>query len=606
MKEIEDLSKPDASEGNNSRNQRDEPMIDPVDEINPLDAEKNLNPFEKKGIAFRFRSRFKRTGRSIKRTLSKSKNTKDSDFSDERDDDEYSSEDIIFPQEKKSPSSRKRKRGSNLTKALGWIVLLAVVFSLGHLTRPEMIENTRETLKRWTSLALEKVEPLKEKVEEKVTELVEKRSTGTEKPGRKIKYWQAPMTPGFTSDKPGKSPMGMDLVPVYEEEEGFGEGFLINPTVVQNIGVKTEKIKIRTLTREIRTIGILAYDERKVTHIHTKYKGWVEKLYVDFTGQEVKKGDLLAEVYSPELVSTQEELLVAMKYKESLKKSPFTEIGQGAERLFESTKRRLELFDVPEHQIEALIRDKKITKTLHIHSPFRGFVVKKNASQGMFIQPGTSLYTIVDLTNIWVLADVYEYELPWIKIGQEAEMNLSYYPGKKFQGKVTYIDPFMDSKTRTLKVRMEFDNPAWKLKPNMYANVTLKSVIAKKSVAVPEEAVIHSGEKEIVIVQDSSGRFDSRVLTLGVQANGYYQVIKGLRVGENVVTSSSFLLDSESRLRDALKKLQSKKQSPDQKKGMAQMGTTMDKPMGQKQRQKKLPGIVEVHPESLAMQNHGH
>ena len=224
----------------------------------------------------------------------------------------------------------------------------------------------------------------------------------------------------------------------------------------------------------------------------------------------------------------------------------------------------------------------------------------------MFIQPGTSLYTIVDLTNIWVLADVYEYELPWIKIGQEAEMNLSYYPGKKFQGKVTYIDPFMDSKTRTLKVRMEFDNPAWKLKPNMYANVTLKSVIAKKSVAVPEEAVIHSGEKEIVIVQDSSGRFDSRVLTLGVQANGYYQVIKGLRVGENVVTSSSFLLDSESNLRDALKKLQSKKQSPDQKKGMAQVGTTMDKPMGQKQRQKKLTGIVEVHPESLAMQNHGH
>jgi RND family efflux transporter MFP subunit len=365
--------------------------------------------------------------------------------------------------------------------------------------------------------------------------------------------------------------------------------------------VKTEKIKKRTLTREIRTVGILTYDERKVTHIHTKYKGWVEKLYVDFTGQEVKKDDLLAEVYSPELVSTQEELLVAMKYNQSLKDSPFTEIGKGAERLFESTKRRLELFDVPEHQIEQLIREKKITKTLHIHSPFRGFVVKKEASQGMFIQPGTSLYTIADLTNIWVLADVYEYELPWIKIGQKAEMNLSYFPGKKFQGKVTYIDPFMDSKTRTLKVRMEFDNPAWKLKPNMYANVTLKSAIAKKSIAVPEEAVIHSGEKETVIVQNSSGGFDSRVLTLGAQANGYYQVIKGLKAGENVVTSSSFLLDSESRLKDALSKLQAEKKDKSIKASGKSKSMDMSK-TGQKDMQKKLPGIIEVSPESLDMQ----
>jgi len=563
MKEIDDLIKSDGSQGNDSRNRRDEPMIDPL-------------------------------------------NAKDPDFSAGLDADEYSSEDIIFPNEKKKSSSRKKMRKSNLTKVLGWILLLGGIFFLGHFTRPEMIEKSLNNLRQWTSVAVEKVGPIKDIVEEKVTEIVENKPPETEKPGRKIKYWQAPMNPGFTSDKPGKGPMGMDLVPVYEGEEDFGEGFLINPTVVQNIGVKTEIVKHRVLTREIRTVGILTYDERVVTHIHTKYKGWVEKLYVDFTGQEVKKDDLLAEIYSPELVSTQEELLVAMKYKESLEKSPFTEIGQGAERLFESTKRRLELFDVPEHQIEALIRDKKITKTLHIHSPFRGFVVKKEASQGMFIQPGMSLYTIADLTNIWVLADVYEYELPWIKIGQKAEMSLSYYPGKKFQGKVTYIDPFMDSKTRTLKVRMEFDNPKWKLKPNMYANVTLKSAIEKKSIAVPEEAVIHSGEKEIVIVQNSSGGFDSRVLTLGAQANGYYQVIKGLKAGENVVTSSNFLLDSESRLKDALKNLQSKKQKPDQEKGMAQTGTTMNKPIGQQELQKKLPGRIEVHPESLDIQKPGH
>ena len=607
MKETKDFSKPDASEENNFSNRREEPMSDPLDE------KKIHRHLEKRSIASRFFSGLMRIGRRIQRTLSNLHYTQGSGLPDGLESSEYSDEEIIFPQGKKRASSSKKKRGSKLTKALGWMALLIIVFYLGHLTRPESIKNTFGKLSEWTSAGLEKAGPLKEKKRnQKLTEMVEKKkgqwewTPEVEKPGRKIKHWKAPMTPGYISDKPGKSPMGMDLITVYEDEGDFGEGFLINPTVVQNIGVETEKVEKRSLTREIRTVGILTYDERKVTHIHTKYKGWVEKLYVDFTGQEVKKGDLLAEVYSPELVSTQEELLVAMKYNQSLQDSPFTEIGEGAERLFESTRRRLELFDVPEHQIEQLIREKKITKTLHIHSPFRGFVVKKDASQGMFIQPGMSLYTIADLTNIWVMADVYEYELPWIKIGQKAEMNLSYYPGKKFQGKVTYIDPFMDSKTRTLKVRMEFANPTWKLKPNMYANVTLESAIEKKSVAVPEEAVIHSGEKEIVIVQSSSGGFDSRVLTLGAKANGYYQVIEGLNAGENVVTSSSFLLDSESKLKDALKNLQTKKQNQEQKNGMAQMGTEMNMPDDEMERQKKLPGIVDVHPEPLDLKKPGH
>ncbi len=623
MKEIEDLSKSNGSDGKNFHSRNDKPIND------PLDDEGIFNPDMERGIPTRFLLLLKKLGSRIKQTLNKSDSKRGSDYSNELDDDEFSSEEIIFSQDKKNISGRKgKKKGSKLTKAFKWAAVLLFVFFVGHFTRPELIDNTFSKITEWTSFALEKAEPLKEKVEEKVTELVEKKSSGTEKPGRKIKYWQAPMnpsytsdkpgkspmgmdlvpvyeekqqiqrkilywkapmTPGFTSDKPGKSPMGMDLVPVYEDEAEVGEGLLINPTVIQNIGVKTETVKKRILTREIRTVGILTYDERIVTHIHTKYKGWVEKLYVDFTGQEVNEDDLLAEIYSPELVSTQEELLVAMKYNQSLKDSPFSEIGKGAERLFESTKRRLELFDVPEHQIEQLIRDKKITKTLHIHSPFRGFVIKKEASQGMFIKPGMSLYTIADLTNIWVLADVYEYELPWIKIGQKAEMNLSYYPGKKFQGKVTYIDPFMDPKTRTLKVRMEFNNPTWKLKPDMYANVILKSGIAKNSVAVPEEAIIHSGEKEIVIVQNSSGGFDSRVLTLGAQANGYYQVIKGLKAGENVVTSSSFLIDSESRLKDALSKLQTEKKDKNKTMDMSKTG--------HEEMEKKVPGIIEVHPD---------
>jgi RND family efflux transporter MFP subunit len=647
MKEIENLSKNDSSEGNNSRNRWNNATFDPLDE------EELVNPLKKRSIASRVLSRLKRMVRRVKQVKSPSDKTIDADVSDTIDDDYH--EEIIFPKAKESASSGKKKKKSKLFQAFKWTAFLLLVFFMGHLTRPELIENTRKTLEEWKSLAFEKFEPLKEKVEEKVTELVEKKGSGAEQSGRKIKYWKAPMTPGFTSDKPGKSPMGMDLVPVYEDEEkterkikywkapmtpGFtsdkpgkspmgmdlvpvyedeagqaSEGFRIDPIMTQNIGVKTEVVKQRSLAREVRTVAILTYDERVVTHIHTKYKGWVEKLYVDFTGQEVNKDDLLAEVYSPELVSTQEELLVAMKYKESLEKSPFTEIGQGAERLFESTKRRLELFDVPEHQIESLIRDKKITKTLHIHSPFRGFVIKKEASEGMFVKPGMSLYTIADLTNIWVMADIYEYELPWIKIGQKAEMNLSYYPGKKFHGKVTYIDPFMDPNTRTLKVRMEFSNPKWELKPDMYANVVLKSTISKRTVAVPEEAVIHSGEKQIVIVRLPDGGFDARQLTLGPQAEGYYQVLKGLKAGEKVVTSSSFLIDSESNLREALNKLQEvKKETPAPKKikasggGMNMSQKTPKKMEGSKmnasEKPKKTPGIVEVRPD-MPKEMHG-
>ncbi len=518
-------------------------------------------------------------------------------------------EEIIFPVEKERTGVRRKKKTFWL-RGLAWGALLVLFFFLGHFTQPQTIETTRHTLKEWKNSIFEKMAPVKEKVEETVTKAIEKKPVQVPSPQavpqRKIKYWQAPMNPGYTSDKPGKSPMGMDLVPVYEEEGKPEDGIRIQPAVTQNIGVKTEIVKKRKLSREIRTVGILAYDERKVTHIHTKYKGWIEKLYVDFTGQEVNQDDLLVEIYSPDLVSTQEELLLAMKYKESLKDSPFTEIGKGAERLWESTRRRLELFDVPEHQIEDLIRNKKITKTLHIHSPFRGFVVKKNASQGTYVQPGMSLYTIADLSNIWVMADVYEYELPWIKVGQKAEMSLSYYPGRKFRGKVTYIDPFMDPKSRTLKVRMEFENPKWELKPDMYANVILKSIIAKRAVAVPEQAVIHSGEKEIAIVQTASGGFESRKLTLGPQANGYYQVLKGLEAGERVVISSSFLLDSESRLQEALSKLQAPPPvQPKQKMTVEDpwMKKTMDgkNPKTQSKEMKHSgphpPGAVHIHPQ---------
>lgn len=498
-------------------------------------------------------------------------------------------EEIIFPQKETDQSQEPRKKFQiklSPLKLLALIILILGVYFAGFLTNPENFTGTMDQFKEWVSASKEKIAPYQEKLTQAIETKVKKKEAEPPAPEmkegektlpkekRKIKYWKAPMDPTYIRDNPGKGPMGMDLIPVYEDESEVAGQIKINPTMVQNIGVKTVKVKRRALTRKIRTIGTLTYDERKVHHIHTKYEGWIEKLHVNFTGQEVSQDDMLLEIYSPELVSTQEEFLLALKYKESLKESPFTEIGEAADSLMESTRKRLELFDVPDHQIEALIRDKTITKTMHIHSPVRGFVIEKKALQGMRVQPGMGLYMIADLSNIWVLADIYEYEVPWVKVGQKVEMNLSYFPGKKFAGKVTFIDPFLDPKTRTNKVRMEFANPQWKLKPDMYANVTIKSTVTKRGVAVPEEAIIHSGERDIVVVQLPSGTFESRELTLGPQADGYYQVLKGLRAGETVVTSSGFLIDSESNLQEAIRKLQNSKSQQSMSRG------TMKPPSG--------------------------
>ncbi len=477
-------------------------------------------------------------------------------------------EDIIFPLEKIEPGNPRylQEKFSLLRVGLLFILIIGVFF-LGFGMQPEVFKHLLGKGKQLVDVGMEKAKPLGNRVYQKTEEMVNKIhgkkdisktsknvSTGkTVKSKKRIKYWRAPMNPSFVSDRPGKGPMGMDLIPVYEGDSD--KGVSISPKMVQNIGVKTKVIKTMSLSREIRTVGRLTYDERLVHHIHTKYGGWIEKLFVDFTGQEVNKDDVLLEIYSPELVSTQEELILALKYQESLKDSIFPEISRGAKGLVDSTLRRLELFDVPWHQIDELVKSKKVAKTLHIHSPVKGFVLKKNALHGMHVKPGMNLYMIADLSNIWIIADIYEYEVPWIKLGQEAEMTLSYFPGKKFKGKITFIDPVLDPESRTLKVRLEFPNPNWELKPEMYANVILKSEITKKAIAIPEEAVIYSGDKTLAMVQKRSGDFESRELNLGVKTQGYVQVLSGLKAGEKVVTSSTFLIDSESRLKEALEKM---------------------------------------------------
>jgi len=458
---------------------------------------------------------------------------------------------------------------------IGLLLILVVgVFFLGFASRPEVLKQLLGEGKQWIDVGMKKARPLGNRVYEKTEEMVNKIHGKKKAPKlentksgdknktseRKIKHWRGPMTPGFVSDRPGKSPMGMDLIPVYEDEaEG---GVSISPTMAQNIGVKTQVIKTMALSREIRTVGRLTYDERLVNHIHTKYGGWIDKLYVDFTGQEVKENDILLEIYSPELVATQEDLILALKYQETLKDSIFPEVSRGAKGLVDSTLKRLQLFDVPQHQIDELIEAKSVTKTLHIHSPVKGFVIKKHALQGMHVKPGMNLYMIADLSNIWIIADIYEYEVPWIKLGQEAEMTLSYFPGKKFKGEITFIDPVLDPKSRTVKARIEFPNPNWELKPDMYANVILKSEVTKKTIAVPEEAVIYSGDKTMAMIQQPSGNFESRELNLGVKTQGYVQVLSGLKAGERVVTSSTFLIDSESRLKEAFGNMETNDKPP--------------------------------------------
>ena len=370
---------------------------------------------------------------------------------------------------------------------------------------------------------------------------------------RKILHWCAPMDPNYISDTPGKSPMGMDLIPVYEDEVmGARGGVSIDPQTVQNIGVKTALVEHRPLTRMVRTVGRVDYDETRITDVNTKVMGWVEKLFVDYTGQSVSKGQPLLEIYSPELVAAQEEYLTALDHNRRLEQGAVEEIATGARELLNSTKQRLLYWDITEEQIGELKRTRLVKRTMMIHSPQEGVVVHKAVLDGAHIKAGQHLYRIADLSRVWIYADIYEHELPWIKVGQEAEVTLSYAPGRVFEGKVTNVYPFLEEKTRTVKVRMVFPNPEMELKPEMYANVKIRPVISRHAIVIPTQAVIHSGERNVVILDLGEGRFLPREVKLGVEAEGIYEVLEGLKGGERIVTSAQFLIDSESNLKAAL------------------------------------------------------
>lgn len=325
----------------------------------------------------------------------------------------------------------------------------------------------------------------------------------------------------------------------------------ISPERQQLIGVRFGTVERRALQKVVRTVGRIDYDEKRIGIVSPKISGWIEELHVDFTGQFVRKGAPLLAIYSPELVSTQEEYLLALKAKRDWSQSPFSEVAGGGTLLADSARRRLRLWDISDAQIQALEDSREPRKTLTLYSPFTGHVLEKMVNKGQFVDAGMALYKIADLSVVWLIADIYESELPAIRVGQTAAIRMAYYPGEVFTGKAIYIYPYLDAQTRTAKVRYEFANPHGKLKPEMFADVEIGVRLGDK-LAVPEGAVIDTGVRQVAIVDRGAGYFEPREVRLGVKAGDVFEVLDGLKAGERVVTSANFLIDSESKLKEAV------------------------------------------------------
>lgn len=379
--------------------------------------------------------------------------------------------------------------------------------------------------------------------------------TEAAEPQRKILYYVDPMHPVYRSDKPGIAPdCGMKLVPVYADEAPAGAkapagSVHITAEKRQLIGVQYGEVTERRMTHTIRTVGKLAYDETRMARIHSKIDGWIDHVTVDFTGKLVKKGEPLLTLYSQELLATQQEFLLAARARQQLAGSGYGDAAGGGRALYESARKRLQLFDVSDEMIREIETKGVPQKNITLYAPITGFVIARNAYPSQRVTSETELYKIGDLSVIWVLADAYEYEAAGIKTGQAATMTLTYFPGRKFRGQVSYIYPELDPMTRTLKIRLEFPNPDYALHPEMFANVELTANLGVR-LAVPEGAVLDAGAARTVFVDRGDGYLEPRSVELGEKVDGWYAVLKGLKKGERVVTSGNFLIDSESRLRN--------------------------------------------------------
>ena len=324
----------------------------------------------------------------------------------------------------------------------------------------------------------------------------------------------------------------------------------------QLIGVKTSVVSLRPMQKVIRTVGRVETDEKRLATVNTKYEGWIEKLYADYTGKHIKAGEPLAEIYSPELYATQQEfvnLLIWAKQGREIKNDTIGKmLSKDADSLLDAARQRLKLWDISDEQIKKIEETGKPVRTLTIYSPVDGHITQKNVVQGMRVMPGEKLFDITDLSSVWITADIYEYELPLINIGQTATISLSYIPNKEFTSKIDFIYPVLSGDTRTAKVRFSIPNAEGLLKPQMYTDVIIKSKLQKRLI-IPEDAVIDSGTRQIVYIDKGEGYFEPREITIGLRADGMVEVTKGLKPGEKIATAANFLIDSEAKLKGVVK-----------------------------------------------------
>lgn len=330
---------------------------------------------------------------------------------------------------------------------------------------------------------------------------------------------------------------------------------MLSPATQQEINVTYTTVRRAHLERTIQTVGLLQTDEEKIAHVHVKVAGWIQKVFLNYAGQQIEKGQPLFTLYSPDLVSTEQEYLIALKGQQYLSKTPYTDVSSEADSLLNATRDRLRLWDITDAQIHRLQTTGKASRLMTLYSPISGFVMTRDAYEQTYVTPQTDLYDIVDLSTIWVYVDIYEYEAPYVHVGQRAQMQLSYFPGKTYYGKVTYVYPTLDPATRTIKVRLEFPNPGYKLKPNMYANVELNVDYGVQTL-VPSQAVLNSGTRQVVFLARPDGYFEPREIKIGDQYDGETVVLAGLKPGEKIVKSGNFLIDSESRLGAAMQQME--------------------------------------------------
>lgn len=371
-----------------------------------------------------------------------------------------------------------------------------------------------------------------------------------------ILYWVAPMDANYRRDKPGKSPMGMELVPVYANasgdsgDSGDSGKVIIAAEVIQNLGVRTATVKRSALLRVIDTVGYVEYDETRVSHIHLRTEGWIEQLVAHSEGERISKGEQLLALYSPELVNAQEEFVQAL--------------ALGNNTLTRASRERLVALGIPADQVKQLEKTRKVRQNIAIYSPQDGVVSKLMVRLGMYVTPKTQVMSLADLSSVWLIAEVFESQADWVKVGQTAEVSLAFLPGRIWEGTVEYIYPSLDAKTRTLKARLRFDNPDEALKPNMYANVRIFGGARDDTIVIPVEALIRTGRESRVVMALGEGRFASRTVTAGIESGDQVEIIAGLEPGEEVVTSGQFLIDSEASLKASMTRMQASDNADEQ------------------------------------------